>query len=293
MNLLQDVTEPLIEFIFVHGLGGGSRKTWSKTSKEHHYWPKEWLPRDTEFSCVRIWSFGYKADWDERKDTVLDVQDFALALLGDIGNAPSIRKSKVCRASEWFFLAYLKYCRRRLYSSLTAWEALSSKKYVMHEFQPHLLTSPKTYILAREDPALKDLASRIHTLYFLATPHRGSDLAKTLTNVLKVSYGQKAFVTGLVRNSSLIHSINISFRHYAEDIQLWSFYETFPSNLVLTSALIVDESSGTLGYAKEHISPLNADHRGICKFDLPSDPNYKTLRNAFITTIDGIMSQST
>lgn len=111
-------------------------------------------------------------------------------------------------------------------------------------------------------------------------------------NILKVSYGQKPFVSDLERNSRLINSTNDSFRHYAEDLQLWSFYETFPSQIVLTSALIVDKSSATLGYAKEHISPLNADHRGVCKFDLPSDPNYKTLRNAFITTIDIILSQS-
>lgn len=35
---------------------------------------------------------------------------------------------------------------------------------------------------------------------------------------------------------------------------------------------------------------LNADHRGVCKFDQPTDPNYKTLRNAFITTVDSILS---
>lgn len=150
----------------------------------------------------------------------------------------------------------------------------------------------KAYILAREDPTLKDLASRIHTLYFLATPHRGSDLTKTLMNILKVSYGQKAFVSDLERNSSLINSTNDRFRHHVEDLQLWSFYETFPCQILLTSALIVDKSSATLGYAKERISPLNSDHRGVCKFDLPSDPNYKTLRNAFITTIDTILSQS-
>ena len=111
-------------------------------------------------------------------------------------------------------------------------------------------------------------------------------------NILKISYGQKAFISDLERNSSLISSTNDSFRHYAEDLRLWSFYETFPSQIVLTSALIVDKSSATLGYAREHISPLTADHRGVCKFDLPSDPNYKTLRNAFITTIDTILSQS-
>ncbi len=109
---------------------------------------------------------------------------------------------------------------------------------------------------------------------------------------MKVSYGQKTFVTEIDRNSASITSTNDSFRHFAEDVQLWSFYETVPSSLVLTSSLIVDKASATLGYARERISLLNANHRGVCKFDLPSDPNYKILRNAFITTIDTILSES-
>lgn len=136
-----------------------------------------------------------------------------------------------------------------------------------------------------------ELARRIHTLYFLATPHRGSELTKTLVNILKVSYGQKPYVTELDRNSGSIASINDSFRHFAEDLQLWSFYETLPSNLVVTSAIIVDKVSANLGYAKERTALLNADHRGVCKFDLPTDPNYKTLRNAFVTTVDSILSE--
>ncbi|KAL8792668.1 MAG: hypothetical protein Q9195_004728 [Heterodermia aff. obscurata] len=260
LNLLRDVTEPLIDFIFVHGLGGGSRKTWSKSSNQYHYWPKEWLSQDPEFGCVRVWSFGYKADWNERKETVLEIQDFALALVGEIENAPDIRRSK------------------------------TKIVFVAHSMGG--LVVKQACILAREDPSLGNLAGRIHTLYFLATPHRGSDLTKTLTNILKVSYGQKAFVSDLEPNSSLINATNDSFRHHAEDLQLWSFYETFPSQILLTNALIVNKSSATLGYARERISPLNSDHRGVCKFDLPSDPNYKTLRNAFITTIDTILSQS-
>ncbi len=111
-------------------------------------------------------------------------------------------------------------------------------------------------------------------------------------NIMKVSYGQKTFLSEIERNSASVTSINDSFRHFAEDIQLWSFYETVPSSLVLTNSLIVDKASATLGYTRERISLLNADHRGVCKFDLPSDPNYKILRNAFITTIDTILSES-
>jgi hypothetical protein len=144
-------------------------------------------------------------------------------------------------------------------------------------------------MLAQEDPGLRDLAHRIHTLYFLATPHRGSDLAKTLSNILQVSHGPKPFLRELDRSSETIASINDSFRHFSEGLQLWSFYETLPSNLVLAKALIVDKSSATLGYANERTLLLNADHRGVCKFDLPTDPNYQTLRKSFITTIDSIL----
>ena len=95
LNLLHTVPEPLIDFIFIHGLGGGSRKTWSKTPDPYHYWPKEWISRDPEFSCVRVHSFGYKADWAERKPNFLNIHDFSLALLGEIQCNPDIRRSKV------------------------------------------------------------------------------------------------------------------------------------------------------------------------------------------------------
>ncbi len=147
-------------------------------------------------------------------------------------------------------------------------------------------------MLAREDPDLQNLASRIHTLYFLASPHKGSDFAKTFSNIINVSFGEKPFIAELSRSSQSIALINESFRKCAGNLQLWSFYETNPTRLVLTQALIVDKASATLDLPNERSYPLNADHRGICRFLGPKDPNYKTLRNTFITTIDKISSNS-
>ena len=95
LNLLHAPSEPLIDFIFVHGLGGGSRKTWSKSPNPYHYWPKEWLPRDSDFRHVRIHSFGYAATWGEKKKSILDVNDFARSLLGEIRDDPTIRRDDV------------------------------------------------------------------------------------------------------------------------------------------------------------------------------------------------------
>lgn len=153
------------------------------------------------------------------------------------------------------------------------------------------LMRKQAYILACQDPAFKDLASRFHSMYFLATPHRGADLARTLGNILKVTYGQKQYVKELEPSSGLLFRINDSFRHHSEHLQLWSFYETLESSLIVSNALVVDKASATMAYAHERIALLNADHRGVCKFDDPSDPNYKTLRNAFSTTVDSITSE--
>lgn len=146
-------------------------------------------------------------------------------------------------------------------------------------------------MFARQDPAFKNLVPRFHSVFFLATPHRGSDLARTLTNILKVTYGQKPYVNELERSSGLISAINDTFRHYAHDLQLWSFYETLATNILLSNALVVDKSSAILGYAHERTALLNADHRGVCKFDQPSDPNYRTLRNALSGIVDVIITE--
>jgi hypothetical protein len=95
LNILHDPPEPGIDFIFVHGLGGGSRKTWSLSADPQHFWPKTWLSQDLEFDSVRIHSFGYTADWSEWKKSTLNILDFARSLLGDISCNPGIRRSNV------------------------------------------------------------------------------------------------------------------------------------------------------------------------------------------------------
>lgn len=98
---------------------------------------------------------------------------------------------------------------------------------------------------------------------------------------------RKPYVSDLVRNSSSIAAINDAFRHYMDDLQLWSFYETLPT----TIGIIVDKQSATLACKHERVMLLNADHRGVCKFDSQSDPNYRTLRNALVSTLDTIISE--
>ncbi|KAI0378271.1 hypothetical protein F5Y04DRAFT_152464 [Hypomontagnella monticulosa] len=246
------------DIVFVHGLGGGSRKTWSYSADWYHYWPQSWLPKDPDFTDVRIHAFGYKSDWVERQQSILEIRDFAESLIGELKNNPGIRRSTT-----------------RII-------------FVCHSMGG--CVAKKAYILARQDPTCKDLADRIHSIFFLGTPHRGSDLAAILKKLSLIAWGSKPFVSDLMPESSALRDINDTFRHYASELRLWSFYETLPTKPRILNKIVVERYSATLGYPGEEIIAMNADHRQLCKFSTPADPNYRILRNALHSATDMIRS---
>lgn len=79
-----------MDLIFVHGLRGGSVKTWQKGKDPRFFWPQFWLPMEPEFNNVNIHSFGYDADWASSKASILNVHDFGQSLLEEMRNSPSL-----------------------------------------------------------------------------------------------------------------------------------------------------------------------------------------------------------
>ncbi|KAL9005625.1 MAG: hypothetical protein Q9180_009788, partial [Flavoplaca navasiana] len=79
------------DLVFVHGLGGGSRSTWTKNGEPALYWPEEWLPNDPGFRDVSIHSFGYDSNWD--KESSLNIHDFSKSLLASIHDCPSMSRT--------------------------------------------------------------------------------------------------------------------------------------------------------------------------------------------------------
>lgn len=122
-------------------------------------------------------------------------------------------------------------------------------------------------------------------MFFLATPHRGSDLAATLAKILKVQYGSRPFVQDFRGDSIVTHSINDEFPHHCQNLQLFSFYETIPSHFAFGMELIVAKESAILGYDNERSCYLDADHQDMCKYVSQSDHNYLTVRNALAKTV--------
>lgn len=88
MNLLLSLAAPLIDFIFVHGLGGGAGKAWSESPSLVHFWPQEWLPKTLRSRVFEIHSFGYDSDLIMGKDSCLIFHHSGKAFLGEMSTFP-------------------------------------------------------------------------------------------------------------------------------------------------------------------------------------------------------------
>ena len=150
----------------------------------------------------------------------------------------------------------------------------------------------RAFIIAKQRKYFESIAQRTAAVIFLATPHRGSDLAKVLSKILSLSGGPRPFLNDLHRNSLATQSTNEEFSGYSQELKLFSFYETIETNLGLSKALIVDKDSATLGLFNERTVLLNANHRNVCKFNSQEDSNYQTLRNSLASLINAISTRT-
>lgn len=152
------------------------------------------------------------------------------------------------------------------------------------------LVVKKACLLARQDSAFRSLADRFNTIVFLATPHRGSDGAHVINSVLRLFFAHTSrhYVEELERNSTTLQYINEDFRHIAEKLNMYSFFETMKTTFLIGgvgNVMIVDKSSATLDYAHEHRFPIQANHRDICKFNERTDPNYLLIKSVLASIV--------
>ena len=154
------------------------------------------------------------------------------------------------------------------------------------------LVIKRAYIMARQKEGYEKVSVQVKAILFLATPHRGADLAQLLSKILNISPGARPFVKDLHRNSLATQSINEEFPQYCQNLQLYSFYETLPMAYSLGKSLVVDKDAAVLGYPNEHSIYLNANHREVCKYTNQQDPNYQTVRNTLASAIGKLRTNS-
>ena len=112
LSVLYSPTNPDLDFVFIHGLGGSSLKTWSFARQTRNFWPL-WLHREPELAGARILTFGYNADF-RGPSTILNIADFAKDLLfrmltfeGKAKDGSKTRMGEVRHPVEFAYTTYL------------------------------------------------------------------------------------------------------------------------------------------------------------------------------------------
>lgn len=166
----------------------------------------------------------------------------------------------------------------------------------------------------QNDPEYESIIKAVAAITFLATPHRGTNLAEILNRILRstVVSNSKQYISDLAKNSFTLQKLNEQFRHVAPRLDIVSFYETRSTSIGLKGArvvsicrqeplrvcadfskMILEKESSVLGYPGETSNALDADHHNVCKYDSPRDPNYILVKNALNSLVSKIISTST
>ncbi|KAI4209636.1 MAG: hypothetical protein LQ351_007436 [Letrouitia transgressa] len=252
---------PVLDIVFIHGLGGDSQRTWSKDPRDPNlFWPQHWLPLEPEIARARILSFGYNASFlPGAPRNIYKIGDFAKELLYE-----------------------MKFSKDHNGEDLNIGKV--PVIFVVHSMGG--LVAKKAYLLGQNDETYKDIVRSISAMVFLATPHRGTNLAKVLNRLLTVLFQPtRDFIADLNKSSPALEELNEQFRHIAPKLSIWSFYETLATPIGPMNLMVLDKDSSILGYTKEISRPLHADHHGMCKFSSPDDANYVSVRNALSSLV--------
>ncbi|KAI8955156.1 hypothetical protein F4801DRAFT_529818 [Xylaria longipes] len=258
-------TSRRVDIVFVHGLGGASRRTWSKHGDPSLFWPGTFLPLEPDIKEARILTFGYNSNFRPGSGkSTMSILDFAKELLYDMKYAideMSIPNSDNLHMGERPII------------------------FVVHSMGG--LIVKEAYIQGQNDPAYTEIIRAISSIIFLSTPHRGTNLAETLNRILRVSIvgNPMQFITELSTGSQTIQKLNEQFRHIAPRLQVVSFYETRPTSMARTQVMVLEKDSSVLGYPGEVSKPLDADHHDVCKFNGLDDPRYIAVRNALMSLV--------
>jgi WD40 repeat protein len=248
---------PSVDLVFVHGLGGTSRQTWSKNRDPGLFWPEKWLPYEAGISTARIMSFGYNAHFSSRsdKDNKLNISDFAKDLLFTMKFATGEGQRGLNIGSIPII-------------------------FIVHSMGG--LVAKKAMILGQNDEHYKDIIRATSGIVFLSTPHRGASMAQVLNGILSASFlthSPKEYISELHTNSVAIQEINEQFRNIAPSLSIVSFFETQYTTIGPSSIMVLNKDSSILGYPGEISKPLDADHHNVCKYSSKEDSNYISVRN--------------
>ncbi len=214
-----------IDIIFVHGLTGDSRATWS-CPVDDSFWP-QWIHDD--LNRVAIYTFGYPsslfAKWAKKEMDIFERAANTLEVMAgmSLGQRPVV--------------------------------------FVAHSLGGLLVKILLRKANESSDLDFKKIAASTRLVFFLSTPHTGSSLA----NVINAAPGKSSHIAVLANDTGFLEDLKGSYKKLTEerdDLSTVVYYEKRKTKHV---ALVVDRHSADPGASRCEPVALDKDHIDICK----------------------------
>ncbi|KAK5654035.1 hypothetical protein OQA88_7713 [Cercophora sp. LCS_1] len=242
---------PPVDIVAVHGLQGHAANTWTHLGFESSpcLWIRDLIPE--RLPGARVMTFGYDASLQSKRTG--GIADAAKNLLHGLAH---VRGRGRAGERPIIFIAHSL-------GGLVVKAALA------------LSASPNMY---------GSIHSETCGIAFFGTPHCGSktaDLGKFLANVASVCWPIADHNLKLLRKDcEALLDLNERFVSVLEEhrIQIFSLHELLKTNtLLFRSIMVVPRKSAVLQLPHEVVIPVEADHRGMCRFPNKHCQAYKTL----------------
>lgn len=283
--------DPLVDVVFVHGVRGHARRTWTanrtseltrgkkrtlhrlskllnRSSKSQSsqqaqqasvFWPVDLLAEDVH--NLRIITYGYDADISKFLYRTSDRSIFSIAQ-DLVIRLEILRESSGCTDRPIIFVAH----------SLGGIVVKDALKFSQDQqgFQSHLFS----------------IFQHTYGVIFFGTPHRGSELAsigRTAARIAGIGLAESKheMLRSLELGSSELQRIADSFSRMlpkqAKGLQIYSFLEGLPLTGLSIAGKVVEDFSSVIGDAYEGKATIQADHMDMCRFLDRGNPDYQVV----------------
>lgn len=241
--------------VFIHGLDGDARDTWMSNPKvDSTLWPK-WLGEDT--GCP-VWLLGYGAAMSRWKKDAMALPKQATAVLECLSTEPTLMAGPLV--------------------------------LVGHSLGGVIIKTVLKQGLGRDVERHKRLVQNIKGIAFIGTPHFGSYLASLAARFHLVRANPQ--VADLALDDANLEELNQLFLKQQKDLGIKArvYSETQPMRLpgfwrwLPLGATVVSPSSSQPHISGEAGTPIEADHRSICKPTRRSAGLYPSMK-AFVEEV--------
>ncbi|KAL4937746.1 hypothetical protein BDV06DRAFT_226681 [Aspergillus oleicola] len=295
-------SDPIAVLVFVHGLRGDPRYTWSKNSqtsaantKSSSRWRRvfRW-GSSSDRSRPSLSRSGTEFCWprdDLPKRLPKNVQILLYGYEADAIGPFQVKSQNTITTHGNNFLVALE---RRIPKGTPI-------IFVAHSLGGILVKDALVISKAHVIPKFRSIHSDTRMVVFMGTPHRGSEmagLATTMANITKVALQvpNKSLLRGLEKGSEVLDRIHTAFMQLLAkpDFAIHCFQEDRGITLIPgLTGLVVDAQSSKTGSPHETTETVAANHMDLVAFTGPDDHNYRQVAEALVSFVSDIVSSNT